>query len=51
MSSLIKKNGGFHAFEGLFIIHSYILMIDVSITQKSRGSIRKCLRLNDWNDS
>lgn len=46
-----QKNGGFHAFEGLFIINSYILMIDVSITQKSRGSIQKCLRLNDWNNS
>lgn len=29
-------------FEGLLIIHSYILMIDVSITRKSRGSIWEC---------
>lgn len=38
---------GFLPFEGLLIIHSYILMIDVSITQKSRGSIWECCE-NKW---
>lgn len=50
MNLLFKKNWGIHAFEDL-IIHSYILILDVSITQKSWDSIQKCLRRNDWNNS
>lgn len=38
----MSENGEFHAFQGLLIIHSYILMIDVSVTEKGRGSIWEC---------
>lgn len=41
-----QKNEGFLQFGGLFIIHSYSLMIYVSITEKSRGSTQK-LRENE----